>query len=661
MKVSDDAKAALFGADQAVAAGDYATASQRFQELLDLEDEGLIEFGTRTWLAAPDVARRRLLAMDEVGRNRYRELFAESAAAAWVRAKATRDSRNLRAVARRFPLAAIAIPALRDALALAAESGAAVEVRRAAALLAELGPLRAIDYARVAATLAADGDSKGLLALRERSAALANESIRVEGRESTLGTFVDSLISQFASPPEFDFARAPLSLVPIGMLTSAEFHLDEQAQDPTNGNPLRDLEVFAPGALFATKRGERYEVAGRYGVYSFNGLAADDPRSPDFQYSRLFGLDTPQVDIVSRALEPAFDGETMHLSITRRLGFGFDASDLDNVLFALTLDAEGGPRVEWKWEGPPQQDEAIEGYVFVSPPAFHRDLVLYSASRQKAASECSVFAFDRRSGELRWSRFVTSASEIAEFDERNQPTETRRVIPSPVVVRDGVAYVVTNLGIVCALDAGTGAIEWCFKYNRMSPTDVDRYRKVQFYDTGGWLPAAPIVTTDRLIVTPEDSRFLYVLAREPGPDGSIVLNDPFHKLERVALIGYDEPRQRLLFEARHVVRANVDGIMFQATDLSGVSRDGQGWTTLKFENEEQRVGRCAVRGDLLVIPTTKRLVFVDLAHDGRLTRQVLPPRSSIEQNERRYFGNLTFCGDELVSSSPRFVVALRKQ
>lgn len=659
VRTSDAAKAALFGADQAVAAGDLSTAAQRFQEMLDLPGDALLEFGARTWLPAADVARRRLLALPESSRVRVRELFASSSAEAAKSARLDRDPSQLRRFARRFPLAAEAVPLLREAIHLAAESGAVVEARRSAELLGELDALRSIDVARWVAAHGSARDPEGLSALLARFASRREEPIRVGGVDTTLGRYCDEVAAAIARSPSLDLARAPLELVPIGMQTSAEHHLDEQANDPANGNPLRDLDVVPQSATFAVRSGGDYVVAGRYGVYLHAGTSPRDSKMPDFQYQRLFGVDSPQADVVSRALEPVVAGDLLQLAITRRLGVGFDGSDLDSVVFALRIGEGRPPEPAWRWDAPLAPDDENSGFVFVSPGAVAGDLVLYSASRQRATSECAVFAFDRETGALRWSRFIASAAEIAEFDERNQPTEVRRVIPAPVVVKAGIAYVVTNLGVVGALDAGTGAIEWFFKYNRMSPTDVDRYRRERFYDTGGWSSAPPIVTSERVIVTPEDSRFLYVLSRVPGSDGSIVLNDPFHKLDRAALVGYDEKRERLLFEARHVVRANVDGIYFQATDLDGVSSDGRGWTTLKFENEEQRVGRCAVRDDTLVIPTTKRLVFVDLAKEGRLVRQVLPPREWIEQDERRYFGNLSFRDDELISCSPRFVVALR--
>jgi hypothetical protein len=41
----------------------------------------------------------------------------------------------------------------------------------------------------------------------------------------------------------------------------------------------------------------------------------------------------------------------------------------------------------------------------------------------------------------------------------------------------------------------------------------------------------------RTIVAPPDSRFLYMLAPEPGPRGQLVLDDPIEKLDRVHIVG----------------------------------------------------------------------------------------------------------------------------
>jgi hypothetical protein len=640
VRVDDEAKAALFSAEQLLAAGDVATALQRLQAMLDLKGEGLVEFGARTLLAPREVAIRKLDLLPPPMKVRYDELFGGAARAALDRARAARDPDALLAVADRYPIAASATEALRLALGVAAERGLGTVARRAVLRLEALGALRALDIARALQCFVADGDDDAARSFAARFATRGAESLRIGGAQGSLSDASASILAESRSGPAIDYLRAPLELAPLGMHTSTEHHLED---DPTlrTFNPLRDLESVAPVAVHALRQGARTLVSGRFGIYVHDGLAPEDPRSPIFQYSALFGTDSPVIDIDSPNLELATDGERLHLAVTRRVGTSFERGAISGAVAALEPDlSQRAGAIAWSWRGPLIRDDSLEDYAFVSPPAFLGDLVLYSASRLRAVSECALFAFDRRTGELRYARFLASAGEVAEFELRNQESESKRVIPSPVVVRDGIAYVVTNLGIVAAVDAQSGETRWVFKYNRMAPIDVDRYRKDQILDTGGWIARAPVVTADRLIVTPSDSRFLYVLARDPGPDGSIILEDPFHKADRVELVGYDARRERLLFEARSVEQANVDGILFDATDLAGVYTGGRGWRVLKFEHEEQRVGRCVVIGDCLVVP-------------------ILPPRAWIELNEQRYFGNLRDVGSELVSTSARFTVAIR--
>jgi hypothetical protein len=47
---------------------------------------------------------------------------------------------------------------------------------------------------------------------------------------------------------------------------------------------------------------------------------------------------------------------------------------------------------------------------------------------------------------------------------------------------------------------------------------------------------------DRVVVAPGDSRYLYVLADEPGPAGQLVLDDPIERLDRRYVAGLlDDP------------------------------------------------------------------------------------------------------------------------
>jgi hypothetical protein len=635
--------------------------------LLDAGDEALVEFGPRTLLSGRGAALRRLLALPAAAKARYVELYAASAEAA-LRAVTTRhDAGAAIALATRFPLAPVAADALRLAAALAAEAGDGVTLDRAIGLLVLRGEARADDFARAVAMLAARGGPRAgiaierLLATAQQQAAEPVSGAAANG--ATLAEFAATALADLVAGEAATAAlgRAPLEVRKLGLKSLAERYLADTAEQERVIDWRRDLTAqllavppsyAAPSDFDASGEPRSVLATGRLGLYAIDPAApVKGSLAPTLEFAALLGLGADTPALSDRSLEPCIDDGIAYLAFTRSVRGGA-RSDERSRLLAVELDPLALRYLVSDF-GVTATGEDLTGYVLEGPPVRFGDTLLISGSRLASQTECGLFAFDAATGALRWFRFLCSGTHVGDrYDERNQPVDPRRARPAPVVVRDGVAYVVTNLGIVAAVNATRGAIDWLFRYNRLSLVDTETYAPAAFFDTGGFDPAPPAVLEDALLVTPEDSRFCYLLAREPGPGGELILADPWFKSDLCGLLAVAERRRETLWQAREVIGPNRDAMYLVAIGFDGARL----WRTRAFEFEEQLAGRAVVVDSVLIVPTTKRLLRLDLERGGLQADQVLPPADA---GEAAFFGNLAIAGDRLYSASDSHVVELR--
>lgn len=644
VRTSDEAQGDLFAGDLKLQDGDESAAFSAWQRVLDRGDvasdgsSALVTFRARTYLSGSEAVARRLAALPDAARQRYCERFGERADAAVLGARNAHDVAALFDVARRYPITPAAVTALRLAAALALERGDGAQASRAAQTLTARGVVSALDVLQYARALAALGDHAGVLRLRAEHATRADEPVQVAGGASTLGQQIDQVLALIERPAAFALdQRTPqvFAQVPLRFLRR------DGEDDPRGARP----PSFPNSGL--VRIGDRLIVPAQESVHAFT---VDEPTEPlRVDYASLIGYDAESEEIADRSLEPVTDGALAFLAVTRReLAFA-DPAPTHSYLLALRPDLT----VAWRVDVDHSPDlSAYAGFAFEGPPAVLGDLVLVSASRLASVTECAVFAFDRRTGALRWQRFVASATAIARYAGRNQMTTEQRVLPAPILVGGGDAYCMTNLGVVASLDALTGTIRWAYKTNRIDPQD-DSFQRDRYFDTGGWMYGRPILVGSKLVVTPEDARFAYVLAREPSREGFLVLNEPAFKSDRDVLVGSDPATETLFFLRRTVVGPLRDSIALCATNLDGVNL----WTTAELEVEERSAGRPLVHGETLLLPTTKGL-YGFRTTDGVALFAFAPPGALVRDRLGMAFGNLAQDGADLWSVSPRFVLRM---
>lgn len=644
VRTSDETEGELFAGDLKLQAGDESAAFSAWQRILDRGDiaadgsSALVNFRARTYLSGSEAVARRLAALPDVARQRYVARFGERADAAVAAARDAHDVAALFDVARRYPITPAAVTALRLAAALSLERGDGAQALRASHALAERGAASALDVLHHALALERNADFAGVVRLRDETAQRGVEPLTVAGRASTLGDQLALVLERMDRPAAFALGnRTPQVFAQLPL----RFLRRDGDDDPRGARP----PSFPNSGL--VRIGDRVIVTAQEGIHAFSATGNDEPKQVD--YASLIGFDSEYEEIADRSLEPVSDGSFAYLTVTRRVLAFAEPAPTHSYLLALRPDLT----VAWRVDVDHSADlSAYAGFVFEGPPAVFGELVLVSASRLSSVTECAVFAFDRRTGALRWQRFVASATAIARYAGRNQMSTEQRVRPAPILVGGGDAFCVTNLGVVASLDALTGTIRWAYKTNRIDPQD-DSFQRDRYFDTGGWLYGRPTLVGSKLVVVPEDARFAYVLAREPSREGYLVLNEPAFKSDRDVLFGADPATETLYFLRRTVVGPLRDTISLCATNLDGVSL----WTTAELEVEERSAGRPIVADDAILMPTTKGL-YGFRTKDGVALFAFAPPGALARDRLGMAFGNLVDDGVDLWSVSPRFVLRM---
>ncbi|HZL99986.1 MAG TPA: hypothetical protein VFD43_07015, partial [Planctomycetota bacterium] len=130
---------------------------------------------------------------------------------------------------------------------------------------------------------------------------------------------------------------------------------------------------------------------------------------------------------------------------------------------------------------------------------------------------------------------------VRRYASRQSRTEfgdvDKRAREGPPAERDGLVYACTGYGVVAVVDALTGWLRFTFRYDRLFSQDLAEFDPSFLYDTGGWNEEPVRLWGDRVVVAPGDSRYLYVLAGEPGPAGQLMLDDPVERLDRRYVAG----------------------------------------------------------------------------------------------------------------------------
>jgi hypothetical protein len=181
-------------------------------------------------------------------------------------------------------------------------------------------------------------------------------------------------------------------------------------------------------------------------------------------------------------------------------------------------------------------------------------------------------------------------------------------------------------------------VRFTFTYDRVFSLDRNVFDPAFTFDTGGWNHEPVRIAGERVVIAPSDSRYLYMLALEPGPGGYLIREDPIERLDRVDIVD--------LLPVPGAEAPDVLATRFRdnLTSLVRIAPDGQ---VLQISPPipagERQLGRPLLVGSRVVLPTERGVRIFDLGSFSRLaellpTPEGLPPVKAVHATEAGLLG-----------------------
>jgi len=308
---------------------------------------------------------------------------------------------------------------------------------------------------------------------------------------------------------------------------------------PQNGGPLRARQQGESGLPFVAS-------AGKDGVLLIDtqALYLLDRATRAVRFRPCLLLDELQARLGEVAYEPAAR-RILAVPSGERWVLPFNALQRPTSLLEsasrraalLAVDVGDAARVAWVASPPAGAEESAA----CGPPAIAGGRVFCQVFRIDLQLQVSLACFSLADGRLLWETPLASAPQVPRYATRFGRTDLDDLDKRPFDVapgeREGVLWCCTGDGVLAAVDGLTGAPRFTFRYDRIAAQDPDTYDPAFLFESGAWDDEPVRFAPGRVIVAPPDSRFLYMLAPEPGPRGQLVLDDPIEKLDRVHIVG----------------------------------------------------------------------------------------------------------------------------
>jgi outer membrane protein assembly factor BamB len=484
-----------------------------------------VHAGAGTWAVS------QLFSLPEEGKRLYRERFGPRAKDNLRRAIAASDRGALARVARRWPLTPAAERAWWALGDLEIELGHAADGVRAwgrAAAIHVGEPMRTtitLEEWRAlrtdVASLADEDSHVGALARLDLALAL-NESIGESGgtRKETEASFITGPALGIAAESlviTAPFAGAAATEAPDGWESS--FRLPR--------SPFSNVRHSSPSRLFPVRLGDTIFVNTSRSVHAIDAFDGQEKWSMSEARVGWDALSDREEGEFEEAIDKA--EHIVSLSASRgvvvapiQIPWIYQESDQYNDLKIIeviperrliALDAETGKEL-WNtlppknWDG--DSGSFAESMTVVGPPTIVGARVLVPMAKLRGRIELHLGCFDLATGRVLWSApLVTGQRSLNMFGRAN----TEFSAPPAVVVGD-TAIMLTQLGIVAAVDIFTGETRWDTVYNQVS------IRAPEYFQPGWldnrWRNAPPVITGSTLIAAPFDGKSMFALDIESG-------------------------------------------------------------------------------------------------------------------------------------------------
>lgn len=292
--------------------------------------------------------------------------------------------------------------------------------------------------------------------------------------------------------------------------------------------------------------------------------------------------------------------------------------------------------------------------------------VIARGGTQMQVEDCVLVCLGAEKGELRWLSYVASAN-TTRSPYYYQPTNATDSL-SHLAYAGGRVYVLTNLGVVGAIDAFTGGVAWLALYPRLDLPDArmaavaSRARDAR--PRTPWMANALIVQEGKVFALPSDGTHLCVYDAATG--------DEVNRLRLAHLQSREsQPPQVLL---------NVSGdelIVASANPAAGNTAPSDVLTCVNWrvynerdaEKKKEEMDRLMIRwhtnafapiqgrpfvtSDLIYVPTKSALWAVN-PRNGKVVKEFLAEVSAWKEGG---WGNVIVAEDHVVVASPAAVSA----
>ena len=577
------------------------------------------------------------------GKKLYRERFGPRAADNVRRAIAASDRGALARVARRWPLTPAAERAWWALGDLEVELGHAADGVRAwgrAAAIHVGDPMRTTitrdEWRALRADVAALSDSGSHVgALHRLDLALElNESIGESGgtRKEAEASFVTGPALGIAAESLVvgaPFAGAPPTEAPSGW--ESTFRLPR--------SPFRDVQ--GASRLFPVRLGDTIFINTSRSVHAID--AFDGRERWTMSESRVKWDELSNREL--RDFDQAIDKEERIVSLSASRGvvvapiqipWIYQESDQYNDLQIIeviperrliALDADTGQEL-WNTLPPKDWDGDSGGFAdsmtVVGPPTIVGARVLVPMAKLRGRIELHLGCFDLATGTVLWSApLVTGQRTLNMFGRANSEFSA----PPAVVVGD-TAIVLTQLGIVAAVDIFTGETRWNTVYNQVS------IRAPQYYSPGWidnrWHNAPPVITGSTMIAAPYDGKAIFALDIDSG---SMLWSVDQRRLSETMGIEVLTPRKRSISGLDIVLGADERHLILGGSKVASIEfpngvRSGppyqRHWVWPANSKSQSNAGIPVLDEERIYVPAGQRIVAIE--RDTGLVVEELPGR-----------------------------------
>lgn len=243
-------------------------------------------------------------------------------------------------------------------------------------------------------------------------------------------------------------------------------------------------------------------------------------------------------------------------------------------------------RVRWSWH-PGEADADLAVVTLRGEPVVVGDVVLVAGRKEvieRRLRSAYLFALDLRTGQVRWQRLLASVGALPYMQDHG--------LSAGMVVHEGVVYRGDEIGVIAAIEVGTGRVRWI----RTSPTAA-----LPSYDPVACFAApAPVLDGETMVVLSGDrSRVLRVelaTGRVLAQRGSGRLGRPRYMLragDRLVAIGRDGAMSVAIADFEH-------GPI----------------TRIATPTEDRIVGRAIVSGSRVLLPVDEGIWSFDAVGGG---------------------------------------------